>query len=60
MYHIKENKKFLCGKKVEKGDISISMDAAGYSKLAQCCLLCKQEYRNQRKHWKQVRVEPDE
>ncbi len=44
MYHIKENGKFLCGKKPTKFDIFISYSCTQRASLIQCCPICKQKY----------------
>jgi hypothetical protein len=46
MYHIKESGKYLCGTKIKKGDIFISMIAANRASLEQCCSLCRSQYKN--------------
>jgi hypothetical protein len=44
MYHIKQDGKFLCGKRPVKTDNSITLSAAGRATLSMCCPVCKQEY----------------
>jgi hypothetical protein len=42
-YHIKQNGKFLCGKKL-KNVPYISFAAAERATLAQCCVICLSKY----------------
>ncbi|MCK9429574.1 MAG: hypothetical protein M0R17_06180 [Candidatus Omnitrophica bacterium] len=52
MYHIKDNNKTLCGKKLKKlnkGEICISMLFANRASLEQCCPMCKKTYLEQLK-----------
>jgi hypothetical protein len=44
MYHIKENGKLLCEKKLTKSDVFISMTAASRTTFTQCCPICQKRY----------------